>query len=245
MTAHLIINADDLGQSHGINRGIEESVTHGLVTSASLMVRWPAAEDAATLPERHPGLSVGLHIDLGEWAFEHGWHPIYEVVPLDDGVQIRAEMDRQVDRFVELVGQSPTHIDGHQHVHRSEQVGAAAAHLAGELGIPLRGASSDIRFLGGFYGQDERGGSYPEAISPDRLTELIESLTTHTYEVSCHPGYSIDFETMYREERAREVETLCDPGPRAAIDRAGIHLISFSQLGRCPHCRRDELGLTS
>lgn len=43
----LIVNADDFGQSPGVNRGIIEAHEHGIVTSASLMVRWPAATEAA------------------------------------------------------------------------------------------------------------------------------------------------------------------------------------------------------
>ena len=42
----VIINADDFGLSAGINRGIIEAHERGIVTSASLMVRWPAAEYA-------------------------------------------------------------------------------------------------------------------------------------------------------------------------------------------------------
>ncbi|HEU4340947.1 MAG TPA: ChbG/HpnK family deacetylase, partial [Candidatus Binatia bacterium] len=59
---YLIVNADDFGQSHGINRGIITAYGDGIVTSASLMVRWPAAADAAAYARKQPGLSVGLHI---------------------------------------------------------------------------------------------------------------------------------------------------------------------------------------
>jgi predicted glycoside hydrolase/deacetylase ChbG (UPF0249 family) len=40
---HLIVNADDLGLSEGVNRGIFRSHENGIVTSASLMVRQFAA----------------------------------------------------------------------------------------------------------------------------------------------------------------------------------------------------------
>ena len=43
----LIVNADDFGQSPGINKGIIKAREKGIVTSASLLVRYPAAVEAA------------------------------------------------------------------------------------------------------------------------------------------------------------------------------------------------------
>src|SRR6516225_220913 len=84
-TRSLIVNADDFGQSPGVNRGIIEAHERGIVTSASLMVRWPAARAAASYARRHLKLSVGLHFDFAEWACENGnWRPLYEVVPQND-----------------------------------------------------------------------------------------------------------------------------------------------------------------
>src|SRR5437764_14850027 len=75
----LIVNADDFGRSPATNDGIIRGHEHGIVTSASLMVRWPAAVEAARYARRHPGLSLGLHVDLGEWAYLDGqWVLVYE-----------------------------------------------------------------------------------------------------------------------------------------------------------------------
>src|SRR5690349_482814 len=93
---YLIVNADDLGQSPGVNRGIFQAHRDGIVTSASLMVRWPAAGEAAAYARAHPDLSVGLHLDLGEWEFRGGaWVARYEVVPPGDAAAAAEEAARQ------------------------------------------------------------------------------------------------------------------------------------------------------
>src|SRR5712692_6069973 len=71
-TRYLIVNADDFGQSPGVNRGIVEAHDRGIVTSASLMVRWPAAAQAAVYSRKHPELGLGIHFDFGEWACRRG-----------------------------------------------------------------------------------------------------------------------------------------------------------------------------
>ena len=66
MTRTLIVNADDFGRSAEINAGIVQAHRDGIVTSASLMVRWPAAVGAAAYARERPDLALGLHFDLGE-----------------------------------------------------------------------------------------------------------------------------------------------------------------------------------
>ena len=57
----LIVNADDFGLSEGVDHGIVDAFSNGIVTSTSLMVRRPAARHAAELARLHTRLSVGLH----------------------------------------------------------------------------------------------------------------------------------------------------------------------------------------
>ena len=54
---YLIVNADDFGLSPGANRGIMGAHEHGIVTSASLMVRWPVAAEAAAYLKVKPRTS--------------------------------------------------------------------------------------------------------------------------------------------------------------------------------------------
>ena len=96
---YLIVNADDFGLSAGVNRGIIRAHEQGILTSASLMVYWPAAPEAAEYALKHPGLSIGLHVDLAEWVYrDYQWVPRYEIVPTDDERAVAQETARQAPR---------------------------------------------------------------------------------------------------------------------------------------------------
>jgi predicted glycoside hydrolase/deacetylase ChbG (UPF0249 family) len=230
----LIVNADDFGLTLGVNRGIQRAHEHGIVTSASLMVRGAGAEDAARYARSRPQLSLGLHVDLAEWVYEEGeWRVRYEVVPADDAALVHAEVDRQVEEFLRLVGRPPTHLDSHQHVHRSGPARDAVLAAGAALNVPVREATEEIRYCGSFYGQDGRGHPVPDAITVDALASVIASLPAGVTELGCHPGDPSDLDNTYGAERAVEVEVLCDERVRAAIDEAGVALASFGEVTPC------------
>jgi len=227
----LIVNADDLGLSPGVNRGIAQAHEHGIVTSASLMVRSPHAADALAWAREHPDLSVGLHLDLGEWRYRgEAWIAAYEVVPLEDPAAVGAEVAAQVERFCTLAGTTPTHLDAHQHVHREEPARTVVAEHGARLGVPVRGLTPGIRYEGGFYGQSGRGEPWPEGIAPAALCGLLRTLPEGTTELGCHPGLDDDSGSSYGAERAAEVTTLCDPIVRATVEQLGIELCSYGAL---------------
>ena len=58
------MNADDFGLTSGINRGIIELHSAGLVTSTSLMARAGATDEAVDLALATPTLGVGCHVVL-------------------------------------------------------------------------------------------------------------------------------------------------------------------------------------
>jgi len=233
MTANkfLIVNADDFGQSAGINRGIIEAHEGGIVTSASLMVRWPAAIDATDYARAHPDFSVGLHLDLGEWVCRDGeWEPLYQVVDTNDQKAVSKEVENQIEKFRLLVGKNPTHIDSHQHTHLQEPARSIVSDVADKLGVPLRSCNLEITYVGGFYGQTSDGTSLPHLISVDGLIEILSALPEGVSELGCHPGFAEDIETMYKSERADEIRVLCDARIKETVGAMGIELCSFADL---------------
>jgi chitin disaccharide deacetylase len=231
---HLIVNADDFGLTAGINAGIIQAHQHGIVSSTTLMVHGAAAHEAAAWARQHPALGVGLHIDLWEHVLRDGqWVRVYEHCA-GNAEAVRAEIERQFERFCALLGGAPDHIDTHQHVHREPLVGHEVRSFATRHGLVLRGHGG-LRYVGGFYGQDDTGGPYPEGITPERLLALIDSLPDDgVTELSCHPGHVATDDplggTMYRVERNIECQTLCDARVLARLARGDVRLGRFADF---------------
>jgi len=149
----LIVNADDLGWTEGVNRGIAEAHHHGIVTSASLLANGCAFESAVKLALTTPGLGVGVHLNLSD-----GW-PTADAETVTSLVndrgelsggpenlllrlarrgvaleEIECEWDAQIQK-VRDTGIQPTHVDGHKHVHMLPGLFEVALRLAKRHGI--------------------------------------------------------------------------------------------------------------
>jgi chitin disaccharide deacetylase len=51
---------------------------------------------------------------------------------------VESELGRQLERFRELVGRDPTHLDSHQNVHMRDPFAAMFQQIARQLNVPLR-----------------------------------------------------------------------------------------------------------
>ena len=216
---YVIFNADDFGYSRGINRGILEGHERGVVTSATLVVNGVATDEAARLARECPALAVGLHVNFTNEADR--------LLDLEDREACRAELRDQYSRFCDLIGGKPTHLDSHQHVHRSEPARTVLLELAAALGVPLRHYVERIAYCGDFYGQTTDGRPLHEAISVDGLIRTVSQLSPGVTELACHPASDEDIDSMYGPERMLELQALCDARVRDAIAAAGIELRSF------------------
>jgi chitin disaccharide deacetylase len=210
----LIVTADDFGITQGVNRGIVQAHREGILTSTSLMVDRPACLEAAELARACPELSVGVHLELRR----------------NDNRRLAEEVDRQLGRFVDLVGRGPTHIDSHHDVHHAAQILPHVLARAAAIGAPVRGYSA-ARHFSKFYGQ-WGGATHLEQIGVDQLLRMLDDdVGEGVTELNCHPGYvEPGFPSSYTVEREEELRTLCDRRVRLAIVQRKIRLIGFREL---------------
>jgi chitin disaccharide deacetylase len=228
----LIINADDFGYGAAVNRGIAEAADKGVVTSVGLMVNTPGTAEAVAMARGRPQLSMGLHVNFTNEA--------QRLVEFDDPPQCRAALREQFDRFCDLVGSKPTHLDSHQHVHRRRPCHPSFLELAQEHGIHLRD-QAPVVFKGGFYGQWEYGVSDSNRVSYEALEKILRNeLDAGIYELACHPGYFDPVvHYVYHKDREQELQTLVDPRTMALLDELGVRRVNYRQLAEAVHVLGD------
>ncbi len=208
----LIVNADDFGLTVGVNAGIVEAYERGIVTRASLMVHAAAARHAAEQAREHPRLSIGLHF-------------VDDTAALDDPAHAASEFARQLDRFRELMGREPSHVDSHHHVHLRRM--STFAQLVEPLRVPLRGDGL-VRYLGAFYAHPEPGVVDHDRIREPFLLDLLNHLDAGFAELGCHPGrVTAELNSSYLREREIELATLTDPMLPSKIEALGLTLVSY------------------
>lgn len=251
--AHLlIVNADDFGLSKGQNYGIAECFRHGVVTSTTALVNAEGIEHAAQLRKALPDLGVGLHFTLtmgkplsplsaltregvlGKWVWQMAEE---DSLPLDE---IRTELSAQYQRFIDIFGCEPDHIDSHHHVHMFKQIFPIVAEFAKEKSLPLRvdrplakkegidiqGVMSSEGFDSQFYGDE---------ISQALFLKVLDGALARnerSLEIMTHPAF-IDNPLRasgYCFQRLTELEVLTDISLKQAIIEKGYQLGTYKDL---------------
>ncbi|UZN03004.1 ChbG/HpnK family deacetylase [Cellulomonas sp. S1-8] len=155
MSRLLVVTADDLGLTPGVNEAVRRGHVDGVVTATSLLAVGTAFDDAARLLRDHPTLELGAHLALvGEdppllsarevptLVDRDGRFPLsYRTVVARglagriDPDDVRRELGAQLER-VQGVGVPVTHLDTHQHTHLWPLVGRVVTELALAAGVP-------------------------------------------------------------------------------------------------------------
>lgn len=154
----LIVNADDLGLTFGVNRAIVEAHAGGVVTSATLMANGVAFEDAIERVRSAPDLSVGCHVVLVDGTPVSDPGSVTTLVANRfaesarfysrlsafaaravfgrfDHEQLVSEIVAQV-RQIQAAGVRVTHLDTHKHTHIFPSILDALVKAARICGVP-------------------------------------------------------------------------------------------------------------
>jgi len=152
MTRALVVNADDFGLTPGVNAGIVDAHTRGILTSASLFANAPATDHAIQLARQTPTLGIGCHLALVDGdpvlpdsglptlAPDGHFRPTWRSFITDALAgriavdEIDRELAAQISRLTDA-GLRLTHLDAHKHVHAFPPVFGVVARLARRFGI--------------------------------------------------------------------------------------------------------------
>ncbi|MGC2828269.1 MAG: ChbG/HpnK family deacetylase [Candidatus Acidiferrum sp.] len=150
---NLIVNADDLGWTEGVNRGIAEAHRNGIVTSASLLANGAAFASGVEVTRKTPGLGVGVHLNLSDGEPVAPRELVKSLVNERGELEGRTEslllrlarrsvlldeVEREWEAQIQKVrtsGIEPTHLDGHRHVQMLPGLFEIALRLAKRHGI--------------------------------------------------------------------------------------------------------------
>jgi len=153
MNRRIVVNADDFGLCEGVNKAVLAAHTDGVLTSATIMVNMPAAEEAVEIAKRLPGLGVGVHLNLtegrpiskaddvrpllnadGQFGCSAGKLAFFSLVLPNFRSAVRTELAAQIQWVIDR-GLKPTHLDSHKHFHSFPAIYPMVCRLAGKFGI--------------------------------------------------------------------------------------------------------------
>jgi predicted glycoside hydrolase/deacetylase ChbG (UPF0249 family) len=242
----LIINADDLGLSPEVNRGIFIAHEKGVVTDASLLIQGPYAQQAIETIKQNPSFHVGIHVDLDPllaWKSpgieQFPRRKLLEMMNEPDFVkQVRKEIDKQVRGFLNE-GLIPSHIDTHHHVHGFPRIFELLIEIMDRHGIrSMRFSKKGYALLGredipitseqAQWMEDalrKRKILHPHLLIDPIFSFSLKKIPAGVTELMVHPSMGGD------EWRQKDFEMLINPLFMRTVRDEGIQLISFSELG--------------
>jgi predicted glycoside hydrolase/deacetylase ChbG (UPF0249 family) len=237
---YLIVNADDLGMTEGVNRAIFTAHANGIVTNTSLMAVGNAFDHAVRGAREHPTLGIGVHLCLHDEKPVLDRSKIPSLVATDghmpplslavrrivlgklDPNEIEAEYSAQVSRIRDA-GIDITHLDSHCHLHAFPSIARAVRRVAAKFGIQCLRRAESLRPSDYLHSPP---GRYP-------VSMLITSMSLLSY-VGVHPTWcspdrfvgmvrsgTVDADWIVRVVRSlvpgRVTELMVHPGDGSAL----------------------------
>ena len=243
----LILRADDLGISEGVNYGILKSIQDGVISCVGLMPNTESAKHGYQLikdldiclgqhtniclgkPVCSPELIPSLVNENGEFYSSHDINHRQE--DTIDILECELEIEAQLQRFIEITGQKPEYFEGHAVFSRNylqalENV-AARHHLFYDNPMDQQWQKQyHIQSLD-FFAFDERGLYDPYQYFESQLSNIQRNECSL---VVFHPGYLDQYileHSSYTLIRPMECEFLCSQWLKDWLKHHHIEVVSF------------------
>lgn len=236
----LIVNADDFGLSKGVNYGIIDGFQNGIITSTTMMMNMDFIEHGIALYKENHSLGLGIHLTLSAGkplnsnlktiVDESG--NFYDKSAIGNVKmnmeEVYNEFKCQIEKFIELVHEKPSHIDSHHHVHLIDGIKDEVLKLAKEYDVPVRGLETDyenVFFTSDFYSSNANNDFFETYKEIFMKTKIVEMMT--------HPAYLDDTllkKSSYNVKRVEELSILKSDSLKNFIIENNIKLINFRNL---------------
>ncbi len=266
----IIINADDFGFSPEISQGILHAHTQGGVHATTALVNFPGIEKSFELLSNNT-LDLGWHFNLSEGLpvcsservsslVQNNGH-FYPLPKLIErcilgkiqSAEVELELEAQWKIF-EKYKKTPSHVDGHQHVHLLPVITKPFLEFIRQKKIPfvrLPLESGGSRFFARsflkllFFRQKKHWKNTSARILPfyglslgknsDKLAaweKLLQRIEEPIAEIMMHPGglAEKDFNDPLRYQRVRELSFLCSSEFKLLLKKMDFTLTSFKNL---------------
>lgn len=247
----ILVRADDLGYSEGVNYGIAKSVREGIIRSVGLMPNMEAAAHGIKLLEgtrvclgQHTNICIGKPVtdperipslvqENGEFKSSKAYRSAEkDFVVLEEAL---LEIEAQYKRFVELTGRQPGYFEGHAVASNNFFKGLSM--IAEKYNLKYQGLSfgDESVFVGNTEVWMHMGSMNPKGYDPAAfLKGIVENAHDHGCEVMvCHPGY-LDAYILNNSSltipRTQEVEMACDRELKKWLEDRDVRLVSYDEL---------------
>jgi predicted glycoside hydrolase/deacetylase ChbG (UPF0249 family) len=249
----ILVRADDLGYSEGVNYGIAKSVRDGIIRSVGVMTNMPAVRHGLDLlagvpvclgqhtnicvgrPLTDPALIPSLCQENGEFkpsrAYREAAKAGQDFVVLDEVV---LEIEAQYQKFVELTGEQPHYFEGHAVASKNFFKGleiVATRHGLDYLAFSPAGA---VKFRNSllYTSMDSMKPGY-DPFASLKQAALADYGPGGCCMFVCHPGYLDDFilrTSSLTIPRTQEVAMACDPDTRQWLAENEVEVITYDDL---------------
>ena len=226
----LIINADDFGYTKANTEGILEGYRKGIIRSTTALCNMPWLEYGRDLAKDCPGLGIGVHLTLtlgrsltGVKSFTDAQGNFLSKKDIGsaslDMKEVYDEWKAQIERYIQVFGHIPTHLDSHHSVHDLNENHRAVALKLGE-----EYQTGPYEFIPGFYGS---------AATKEHFLEILHENREKDIEIMTHPGFC-DLElyraSSYSTQRVHELDVLCSQEVLEYVEKHQIQLTHYEPM---------------